>query len=369
MNESFYGTDSLEEFKINDAVKHVNEWYKKTLLDKHNVLRNKKCLVFNELPLCISLALAENEVTYITTRKEYIKIAIPYAKYAVWLPEDNILKIDSYLSMKPSFEMNYIFANPPYDKDLFLDISEILKSHLAENGKMFVLSPTQCIENPFKNLYINTHADLFTHLESCTKVDDDFTSTFESFQGFTNLGIYTFTKEKVNRDIRKMWRNMMTKEEAALYKKIASSKLPKISDVMCKNTDKGCIVPIGTVGGCKRFLVYDKFVYYNDGECLIDGNKLSIKEYNGFGISNGKIAEGVPMKNTGQAIRFHKLYKDSYIMRGIFGMSLAGSQNVCHKFIPYISCENETTDKELIEILNLNEKDLGILKAYSKSKC
>ena len=371
MEQQKFGTDDRHEFIVNDFIGHVKEWNK--LLQP----KGAKVLIIDEMPLALEYA-RENEVVYVSTRKsnvEFVKQHFNNIK-ALNIRLDKLKIIAKILEVRNMVTFDFIVGNPPYCGDLFLNISQQLQPYLTKDGKMFILAPSQCIENPGKMHYQTVYQQLFQHLETLNLVPDEMKRQFDSFNGFTNLGIYGFVKNKVNRDVNSMWEYLNNEQVVEITKKIKASRLPMVSDVLVKNTANGIIVPIGSIGGdTKKFISYATFKYCKDGICstLIKGkhgmlyeNKIPISKQK-EGVQDNKIIRGIPCGTEESAIRTWKLYRHNKLMTGLCVISRFGSGNNNLKQIPFFSNENhEITNKEIIEALNLNEDNVKYLKKIAE---
>lgn len=374
-----YGTKSYEEIRVIDY-SEMTKAYFDTLSKYDDIsaksITNKKILIFNLMPLHSYLNLA-NKVTVVTTNKKLSdECTNKYCNCNVILLSDLKeleYKLNHYVDMN---SLDYIFANPPYDGDLYLDIAETLLPYINENGTMNILGPMQCIQTPAPHEYKFIHQQLFSHIKSYKIMDPKYYYLFDSFKGYTDLGIIRYVKEDRQFNIHTAWREYHNKELVALYDKILNSNITKISDVIEKRADKGIIVPIGRIGGTKRYAVYNDFLLYDNGKCYVmkkenknSGKTLQIipiSKCDAKGIENGKIVQGIRMKSVDQAIKFHKKYRNNYILKGLFGLSLCGSQNPQWNVVPYFSMENEIDNKYIVDALKLNKTDLNILACLGK---
>lgn len=368
-----FGTKELKEIKIVDYPLFWKGFIKTTFKADEVKFRNKKILLINLDALVSKLVLdsTDNELTVITTRKKNYELLKHRYKLNIYYLDD-ITKLEEFMLIKgiKKNSMDYIFANPPYDKNLYLDISETLLSYINETGSMHILGPLMPITIPFKHKSKTRYAKLWKHLSECTIFDEKYHDAFDSFKGFTILGVMTFKQKENFYNINKLWKQFYSKDEVSLYEKLMSYKGPKIKDKICKNINKGIIVPMAGIGGItKKYAVMDSIMYVNNGECLakINGEytKISVEKYNGKGCDDGKVSQGVVVNNVDEAVRFYKKYRHNYILKGIFDMSLGGGQHPHWNIVPFFDCKNDIDDEFIIDELKLNENDLRILRRRS----
>lgn len=372
-----FKTKLLNEAAVKDVAAHVDEW------NKIIMPRDSTILILNELSLVYEYTRKElnNKIVYVSSTEEFVEEAkkrFPDV-FSIYISGHNLRKIDKRLEMKikPN-SINYIIGNPPYDGDLFLEIAELLQPYLAKDGKEVILAPTACIDNPSYKLYINMYSKLFSHFERIEKVSDELCKTFDSYNGYSALGIYVFKKEEVGRDPRKIWKNRNDDNFVEIRKKLENMEMPTISDVVVRNRYEGIIVPIGQIGGGKRYLVYDKFKYSVNGACKIINKKDSkhgivetvpLSKYSSFGVENGRINIGIPVKTEEEADLIWKLYRDNLILRGICVFSRGGGARIDYKMIPYFSCRNGMpTEMEIINALGLSDENVKYLKELGTYK-
>ena len=368
-----FGTDDKHEYEVNDFLGHIAEWNK--LLQP----RKAKVLIINEMSLVFEYAKKEyeNEVVYVSTTKSNIDFVKQHVKgvFALHIGFSRLKSIAKILEVRNMVTFDFIVGNPPYCGDLFLNISQQLQPYLTKDGKMFILAPTACLDNPSYFQYKQVYANLFSHLESLTALPDEIKNQFDSFNGFSKVGIYKFAKETVNRDINIMWEALNDEQFVEIKKKIKTSNVKMVADVMVRNTANGIIVPIADIGGAKRFMSYALFKYCNDGICttLIKGkngmlheNRIPISQQK-EGVKDNKIYCGLPCSTIQQAENVWRLYRHKKLMRGLITLAQGGSAHIDRKEVPYFPClETIPTDKEIAQALNLNEDNVKYLKKIAE---
>ncbi|MBO7693595.1 MAG: hypothetical protein J6T10_13325 [Methanobrevibacter sp.] len=365
-----YGTKSYKEIKIKDYPA-FNKCFLETAfgLDSTNI-RNKKILVLNLDPLAVSLAFDDNDITAISTSNvnrnsyltKYCNVKSYYAK--------DITKLEEILCTIKKNSMDYIFTNPPYDKTLYLEISQVLLPYLNDKGSLVVFGPMMPISIPFEHRSKYLYSDLWKHLHSFSKIEEKYYNTFESFIGYTELGIMTFKQETNFYNIHKLWKKYRDNDEVRLYEKILSYKGPKMSDVVGKNLSNGTILPLaGIAGYSKKYPVYDSIMYVDNGQCFVKENDeyflKPLSKYEGFGVSNGKVSCGICVRNVNEAVTLYKKYRSNLIIRGLFAMSLGGSQHPHWKFMPYISYDEIEQGVDLVDKFKLTKEDIAVLTKHA----
>lgn len=369
-----FGTDTLKEVEILNWPAFIKEFGR--IFDLRQCT-NKRILVINIAPLAQYLSYLDNaDIIYMSTdidkinetRERYPAIISIFVK-----PDKNkMINVNKYLDMKTSLNsFDYVIGNPNYDKDLYLCVAEGCHPFLKEGGKEMILGPTLCIDNPYYYEFVNKHKDLFTHLSGVEYLSNEMIECFESFNGYTNLAVFTFEKEKVFVDINKLWKNGKNGEEISLVEKLMSKKIVKISDICKEITNNGIFVPIGDIGGGKHYLVFEKALCVKNGMvlCNVSGKRkeyslkwLTTKECEKKNIKYSNI--GIKVNSLEEAETVYNSYRNFDTLRGICTMSRFGSQHVKFEFIPYYCTNNE---EDIIKDLRLDTNEIAILKNYSKS--
>lgn len=373
-----YGTKALTEMKIvnhQDAIEEIFSALSKAENIAINTtnLQGMKILILDYLPLARFLA-PNNRMTMISGKNQNTK------EFTKQYPSCKVIHINNYNNlekiMKNNFKentMDFIFANPPYKKQLYLDIAQILLPYINDTGTLNILGPIDALTIPKKHTKKSNHVDLWTHLKCCGVIPRDKYDLFESYKGYSDLGIMRFVKHETGFNISNAWKQFYAKAEANLIKKVQNLSIKTISNEARKNCKQGLFVPIGLIGGKKRFLPYANFLYCNNGICYIRKKKKGKFEIEEVPISKCKhqaIKKGVAVRaiyfNTvGEALRFHTLYKNSYILKGLFGLSLNGTAHPTYEMIPYFKCDHKITNNEIIDRLQLSEEELDILHKYA----
>lgn len=377
MKRNKYGTKVLKEMPIECQEVLTKEFMKCwNKYDRINLasIKNKHILVFDLFPLANYLSL-ENDIVYISTSEKLtneFKLKHLSPAYTIALVSNEQLEKDLDKIIKRN-SMDYIIANPPYNRDLYLDIAETLLPYVVDkNGTLNMLGPILWATMPCGHEFRDKHQNLYDRLISLEIVDPETYKNFESFLGITRLGVMRFSKNKQN-DNTELWKKYEDKDTIKLIDKINSSKLPKVSDVVRRNVSFGTYVPLGDVGGfSKKYIVYHNVICVHNGEVYYydkEGNiktELAMKS-NLANLTRGKAATAVRMNSLDQAIRWHKAYRDNVLLNGFAGLSLFKGTHFHYDYIYYLPFDKEMTNDEIIQYLNLDGNDIEVLKTNAKT--
>lgn len=376
---NIYGTKKLKEMPIRGqeifAKIFVNSWSKFDNLNIYDI-KNKNILVFDFYPMANYLS-PENKVTYLSTSEKMTKeFKEKHASNVKCVSFNNIeelkQKLNKYLK---TGTMNYIIGNPPYDKDLYLKICEVLLPYLTEDGTLNIIGPSQWITMGCGHQYRKVHQDLYNKLIGFELIDPDKYEHFENFLGITRVGVMRFSKngKQDTESNNNIWKEHEDKDVVSLVEKIKSSKCKKLSDVIVKNASFGTYVPLGDVGGySKKYVVYSDLICVHNGECYVKKNgeitKIPVLKYEGEGLNKGKAARAVMMKSLDQAIRWHDKYKSNVILKGFAGLSLFKGTHFHYDYVYYLPFDKEMTNEEISKELNLNENNIEVLRKFAKTQ-
>lgn len=375
-----FGTKETTECNINDHDTMIKQFYNICFPGiNYVILENKKMLVLNLE--CLSEYLSpKNDVKIVTTSLDKLDVlkskhknsSVDYLNIDVNMKNKEIMsELNKYLknNIKQN-SMDYIISNLPYKRDLYLSISELLLNYINYDGKLLMVGPLNTIASPTQMSYKIKYNELWKHLERYKELPVDMyygeNKIFDQYGDYTFLGIMSFVKNTTSFNIYNEWERFQEPQAVKLIHKIKQLNIPTLADVIVKNTNHGILVPLTNVTGGydrKNRAVYMDFVYYEKGKCYVKGDVIPLSKF----IKNtNKIPQAVRVKNSEQATRFHTLYKNNYLLQGFASLSCGGTRHLDYSIIPYFSCETKINDGNIVDMCQLNEDDINLLRKYSK---
>lgn len=253
-----------------------------------------------------------------------------------------------------------IIMNPPYDRNLHLDILDKVIEEFPEN-EIVNLSPVRWLQDPLAEYKKNS--DWFKFEDVRKKISDlevinyEDANKFFNTSLFVNLGIYLFSKKRI--DISKVF-----KENSIITKVLNSNSIGW---------------PVKNFNECLNFVLVRSIM---NGNLIRDKKPLSaIRNSYGYFInklSNGKTVEELKKLNKSsvfgnienwlcvefdtekETINFFK-FNDTKFFKYIL-KKLVIDQSVPLKFLPFMpTYEHEWTDEMLYEYFDLTEEEIKVI--------
>lgn len=255
--------------------------------------------------------------------------------------------------------------NPPYEKNMHLKfIRKILK--IADN--IINISPVRWLQDPFamdKRSTLKQFEDVAKHIKNIDVSKND-KENFDIII-YSDLGIYTLTKEETNFDYNNIWKLFKTDTQISIINKICFCNDKHIGNVVEKNKNDGIRVLIANIGGNRGALpTYKDIAYAIDGKVNgIDWTKK--KSDGGYEKTEGsKIPHSIKFETINEAQNFYDSYQKFEPLKGLCKLVIQ-QQHIPLNFLPFFNDYTkpiteeffkkhyDLTDDEMNELIRLGK--------------
>lgn len=252
-----------------------------------------------------------------------------------------------------------IIMNPPYDGSLHLKILDSVIKTFPE-AKIVNLSPIRWLEDPLaeykKNCDYKRFENVRKHIEDIEKISGDDASKMFNISIYSNLGIYTITKNG-GLNTKDFWKVSKTLIQVKMLEKLINLK-DNVENHIEKNKIDGIRVPLSGIGGNRGYRPA-----YKDLDYVINGKKngkdwTKCKNMGGYEKSEGSLLPlSVKFSTETDAENFYKSFFTN------FYTWLCNISHQCQtlqfKLLPYLDdYSHEWTDEDLYKYFNLTEEEI-----------